>query len=186
MLNNYIQDILPKDFVCKYERILYVLDSTPFIWSIERDANRANMGLELKDDWFTSLSSIKEREDVYLSGFSLTVASVFDVIYSLARSIDEILYDPNGNNTLKYLEELILNLYKSYDMDIFDADITDDSLQIPIFRFIDREYKYNGVGGLFPLDNPVDDQRDVELWYQMQAYISTIQEGISPFYPNDY
>jgi len=34
-----------------------------------------------------------------------------------------------------------------------------------------REYKYNGDGGLFPLKYPKEDQRKVEIWYQMSAYI---------------
>lgn len=34
-----------------------------------------------------------------------------------------------------------------------------------------RRYSSNGSGGLFPLENPKEDQRKVELWYQMNAYI---------------
>lgn len=34
-----------------------------------------------------------------------------------------------------------------------------------------RTYSPNGGGGLFPLDNPSRDQRKVEIWYQLSAYI---------------
>mgnify|MGYP005815223847 CR=1 FL=1 len=38
-------------------------------------------------------------------------------------------------------------------------------------RVIHREYRRDGEGGLFPLRYPEYDQRTLELWYQMQAYI---------------
>jgi len=34
-----------------------------------------------------------------------------------------------------------------------------------------RTYAYNGTGGLFPLRHPKEDQRNVEIWYQMMAYL---------------
>jgi hypothetical protein len=34
-----------------------------------------------------------------------------------------------------------------------------------------RTYKRNGSGGLFPLRKATEDQRDVELWYQLSAYL---------------
>lgn len=34
-----------------------------------------------------------------------------------------------------------------------------------------RQYKPNGRGGFFPLDHPHQDQRTVEIWYQMSAYL---------------
>lgn len=53
-----------------------------------------------------------------------------------------------------------------------------DSVHIPIRevedkldRVIYRTYRRNGHGGLFPLMRPNADQRDVELWYQLNAYI---------------
>jgi hypothetical protein len=36
---------------------------------------------------------------------------------------------------------------------------------------VNREYDPDGRGGLFPLDGTHANQREVELWYQMQAYI---------------
>lgn len=39
-------------------------------------------------------------------------------------------------------------------------------------RFINRDYDADGSGGgLFPLREPAEDQRDVELHYQAQAYL---------------
>lgn len=38
-------------------------------------------------------------------------------------------------------------------------------------RMLAREYGADGEGGLFPLKDPKKDQRRVEIWYQMSAYI---------------
>jgi len=39
---------------------------------------------------------------------------------------------------------------------------------------MDREYSYNGEGGLFAVQHPRRDMRTVELWWQMCWYINTI------------
>jgi hypothetical protein len=30
----------------------------------------------------------------------------------------------------------------------------------------------SGLGGMFPLEDPREDQRAIEIWYQMMAYIN--------------
>jgi hypothetical protein len=51
----------------------------------------------------------------------------------------------------------------------FVRDEIDDALE----RVIWRTYAKNGRGGLFPLQNVNQDQRDVELWYQLCQYIES-------------
>jgi hypothetical protein len=41
-------------------------------------------------------------------------------------------------------------------------------------RVIRREYEPDGTGGFFPLQNPLEDQTQVEIWYQMAAYINEL------------
>ena len=43
--------------------------------------------------------------------------------------------------------------------------------------FVKREYDFNGVGGIFPLKHAEQDQRDVEIWYQMSAYLYEREAG---------
>jgi hypothetical protein len=47
----------------------------------------------------------------------------------------------------------------------------EDTIQDVLDTIIFRTYKYDGRGGLFPLREGKEDQRRVELWYQMCAYI---------------
>jgi hypothetical protein len=36
---------------------------------------------------------------------------------------------------------------------------------------VSRNYDRNGRGGLFPLEKSRDDQREIDLWYQLNAYV---------------
>jgi len=40
-----------------------------------------------------------------------------------------------------------------------------------VSHMLERSYEFDGHGGLFPLKNPNKDQRRVEIWYQMSAYV---------------
>jgi hypothetical protein len=56
--------------------------------------------------------------------------------------------------------------------DFNDAFLTDtDLIEDILDQFIWRTYDYNCNGGLFPLDDPKDDQRNVEIWYQFANYL---------------
>ncbi len=48
---------------------------------------------------------------------------------------------------------------------------TNSEIRMRVTTFISRHYKSNGDGGLFPLKNPEKDQRRIEIWWQMNAYV---------------
>jgi hypothetical protein len=59
-------------------------------------------------------------------------------------------------------------MINNLDMDWLDPDDILDCID----RFLSRKYDYNGVGGIFPLRKGAsEDQRNVEIWYQMQSYL---------------
>jgi hypothetical protein len=65
---------------------------------------------------------------------------------------------------------LHLDLY-NYD-DSYDFGEIHCDIQNIFIRLNRREYDSDGGnGGLFPLNEPNEDQRDVEVWYQMMAYL---------------
>lgn len=54
--------------------------------------------------------------------------------------------------------------------EMFSDDFNLD-VEVILDRVVTRTYEPNGRGGLFPLRNPEVDQRSVEIWYQMAAYL---------------
>ena len=51
---------------------------------------------------------------------------------------------------------------------VFDEDVVANAMEV----FINRQYDYDGWGGLFTVQNPRRDLRQVEIWYQMCWYLS--------------
>lgn len=51
------------------------------------------------------------------------------------------------------------------------ADIPEQKIDAILQEVIWRTYARTGRGGLFPLRRTGEDQREVELWYQLNAYI---------------
>ena len=63
-----------------------------------------------------------------------------------------------------------LDLVKFDDISL-DEDGNFDEIDIRLSNFMERTYTRNGYGGLFPLTKSKENQRNVEIWYQMSAYL---------------
>lgn len=53
-----------------------------------------------------------------------------------------------------------------------DARFNEGRAQFIIDRFNQRAYQPNGVGGLFTLISPNVDMRQLDIWYQLMAYLN--------------
>ena len=60
---------------------------------------------------------------------------------------------------------------RDFNDDLYEKDNPEEEINLMLDEIIWRTYNYDGSGGLFPLREPVGDQRDVELWYQLCAYL---------------
>ena len=136
-------------------RCLYRAD---FYWLVDNDDNRAADGLVLR-------TTFMDMEGWNTEPWSDIGCTVLEMLIGLASRIDsDIMWDGEHDSTAKWFWEMVNNL----DMDWLDPD---DILEC-IDRFLSREYDYNGVGGIFPLlKGASEDQRNVEIWYQMQSYL---------------
>lgn len=87
--------------------------------------------------------------------------TVLEILIVLARAMTFMLSTNDHPYELncQYFKELVENLTHIRRGDIKES----------VDRFLDRTYPRNG--GIFPLSERTDDQRDEELWYQMMNYI---------------
>lgn len=53
-----------------------------------------------------------------------------------------------------------------------DARFNEGRAQFIIDRFNRRAYQSNGAGGLFTLISPNVDMRQLDIWYQLMAYLN--------------
>lgn len=143
-----------------YSFILSDLESTPFYSLVNFDENRALDGLALR----------REYENVTGVEAPQGPCSVLEVIIGLARRMGFILFDPDEDvatdDTIeKCFWELIDNL------GLKPIWTSEENIEL-INLWLSRNFQKNGVGSPFPLRNSIKDQRNVELWYQMQAYLA--------------
>ena len=147
------------------------LHSIDFTWSIELDENRNADGKSLREDYFYDCDFPSEEFDEILYREN---ASVLEVLVALARRMDFEMSDPDDptDKTADFFFEMLENLgLDQYD----DENYYDLGGESEVCHVIDiwlrRAYKPDGRGGLFPLACPDDDQRDIQIWYQMMAYL---------------
>jgi hypothetical protein len=141
-------------------KLLKHLYTTEFVWLIPNDDNRLEDGKELRVEFIQDEGLDDLNPDVFLG------CSVLELMVGLSRRLS---FEAEGEPHYWFwlmMENLGLHRY-SDDWKRFPRIHIDKILDRVIFR----TYKPNGDGGFFPLKHPEQDQRKVELWYQLSAYV---------------
>ena len=152
-----------------YTILLDILYRIDFRWSVHNDDNRISDAIELRYnyqvDYGVSESELKE--------LLLVPCSVIEVICGLAIHMDEIMRDPDERHIDRWFVELLDNLGL--------MDFTDDAYEKGAWSlndvkkivdiFMDRTYDELGRGGLFPRNICSKNQKECELFEQMNGYL---------------
>lgn len=154
-----------------FRKLLMHLHNIEFKYSILRDQNRAEDGMDLRYRYAISNGYSDSANTVMdiLEG----PCSVLEMMVALSiRCEENIMDDPNvGDRTSQWFWGMIVNLgLGSMTNDRYDRRYVDDV----IFRFLDRDYDPDGKGGLFRIRQCDRDLRTVEIWYQLCWYIDSI------------
>lgn len=146
-----------------YHRLMEKLHHTDFEWYIERDRNRAEDGLNVR--------RIFEEEmcDHTVQLIFDIPCSVLEMLVALADRIEnEYIGDPNNPHPEDIFWEMLCNLGLDSCTDrMFDPSRVSYILQNWMFRTFD----FYGIGSIFPVENPEIDQREIEIWSQMNQYL---------------
>lgn len=134
------------------------------MWRIPNDDNRIMDGVDLRHE-FIHLHKIEDPGSIWLE----MGCSMLEMLIALSRRAS---YQAEGTHDewfWRFMENLDLRKCSdSYYMDNPDAwNEVNDILD----RLNDRTYKRNGKGGLFPVRDSRRDQRKIEIWYQLAAYL---------------
>lgn len=132
--------------------------ATAYEFFVPNDDNRATDGIDLRIRF--------ERESSVVLP-DLEECRLLEFFIALAIRMNETVYNnEDPDRVCDWFWELMENIGA-------DAHKQNLSVLAIIFRRLNRrEYHDDGTnGGLFPLENPRKDQRDVEIWYQMMAYL---------------
>ena len=152
----------------RYTNLLSYLHSIQFHWNLPMDKNRAMDGHHLRFDYANQNYDIKVIFDRCLP----TLCSVFEMFVAISmRCENDIMYDPftGEDNTGKWFWDALNNMGLLYfDNSRFDID----AVSSIVMGWMAQCYKPDGNGGPYPLRNPDEDMRGVELWGQLSRYLN--------------
>jgi hypothetical protein len=149
-----------KETTKEYWDLCHILHEKEFVHQVANDDNRMEDGKALRREF---------RADWRLDD---SPASMLEVIIALSR---RIAWDAGGD-ARGWAWQLIKNLKleRAYDpIGPRKRVWIDNTLEALIWR----NYDADGNGGFFPLAFPERDQRKVEIWYQMGAWIDELHPG---------
>ena len=152
-----------------YRKLLMCLHNTEFRYTISNDRNRAEDGLDLRSRFAA------ERGYNIMSKCWEGPCSVLEMLIALAlRCETHIMDDPDiGDRTGQWFWIMIGNLnLKPMTDENFDKSFVNKKVSI----FLDRQYRSDGKGGLFVIDQCKYDLRTVEIWYQMCWYLDIYEK----------
>lgn len=143
--------------------IMYILHGVRFTWdpNIEHDSNRASDGIQLRRDYLFERGEGRETYD-----FDIHEVSFFEVYVGLAKKMAHLL-DKSLPSSMDYILRI----------GPFDVRMSEDEVVEVAERVMNRDYDFNGVGGLFPLKTAARDQRHVELIYQLNLHVLEYELG---------
>jgi hypothetical protein len=147
-----------------YWSLMRQLFAKEFVWLIANDDNRAEDGRELRSEFVEDYHVDIRDRNWWNSG-----CSVLEMLIGVSRRL--AFEDDSRPRT--WFWELLDNLEVSEFTDQYyrthanAEEEIDDRLNTLIWR----TYSPDGRGGLFPLRKPTADQREVEIWYQLNAYL---------------
>lgn len=148
------ETILPAPNGKHYNSLIETLYSEEFVPMITTDENRAIDGIRLRDHF----------SEGYDNG---RPCSILEMMIAVAGRFEGNSGFDRGDSY-----ENFWTLVSNMDLDkYYDMMYEDYEVKRKLYIFSNRTYEFNGKGGLFPLKKPEKDQRKVDIWEQMQAYL---------------
>jgi hypothetical protein len=143
-----------------YWALLRKLFTKEFVWIVANDDNRAEDGRDLRREFMEDEEIASVDDDWMRLG-----CSMLELLIALSRRLEF-----EAGWSVKHwfwvlIENLNLHLY-SDDVPLPEQEV-DDILDCVIWR----TYADDGTGGLFPVKHYTQPLPDMEIWYQMCAYL---------------
>lgn len=142
-----------------YSDLMMLLAKKEFVWLVPHDDNRIGDGLAVR----------KEIQELIGMNTNLGPCSVLEVLVGLSRRLSFVADGPESGWAWQLICNLELNKFKD-PIGVRRKAMVDEILEALVWR----TYSSDGQGGFFPLAWPDEDQRYIELWYQMEFYVSEI------------
>jgi len=145
----------------RYEKLLRKLYSIQFVYFNELDENRIIDAEDMKRDW-------EEDNHLYLER---DICSVLEVLVALVKRVEYTIMDDDtyGDRTGQWFWIIIENLELD---DQNEANYDEEFVEEVIENMLYRKYDKYGNGGMFYVEHPLRDMRDVDIWMQFMWYLN--------------
>lgn len=157
-LCSHVVSIKPRSRARPFWRLLRQLHEKEYVGWLPNDVNRMREGQLLRHAFCDEKGLPKPEEDD--PGCSML---------EMLLAVSGRLSFETERRSKWWFWHLMKNIgLENYSDDVrFSQEEVDDILDCIIWR----TYSPSGQGGLFPLEDPQQDQRTVELWFQLNAYL---------------
>lgn len=146
-----------------YWRLLRMFYTKEFIWLISNDDNRVEDGRDLRCEFINEVG-IDDPDKNWMS----MECSFLEMLIGLAK---RCAFETDGGSAA-WFWHLVDNLnLGGFNDEYFQTRRQEQYVEETIDAVIWRLYDHDGRGGLFPLNHPQHDQREIELWYQLSCYL---------------
>lgn len=143
-----------------YWRLLKQLFTKEFIWLVPNDDNRVEDGRDLRNHFLEEMG-IEETDPNWME----LGCSFLEMLIGLSRRLS---FEAEGEpRDWFWILMRNLEMHELSDAVHIPINVIESKMDTVIWR----TYEPNGVGGLFPLKYAIKDQREVELWYQLNGYL---------------
>jgi hypothetical protein len=142
-----------------YWALMTTLYDCEFVALVPNDDNRVEDIKDLKNEFLLD-AEIPHAEASWYDNVTF-----LELLVVLARMLD---FETDFG-----IEYCFMHMLENIEL----RDLTDnngfstDEVHRIVDKVVSRAYDHNGHGGLFPLKFSADDQREIDLWYQLNAYV---------------
>lgn len=138
------------------------LHNTIFVAIVPHDDNRIGDAVDLRFEFLA-----QDEDEQGGPAWTRSPCSMLELLIVLSRHLAFEMDDSAKSWFWHLIEVLQLEEFNDREYDEDAEEVIESTLE----RVIWRTYEPDGKGGLFPLRDPGEDQRKVELWYQLNAYL---------------
>ena len=158
-----VTDVEIKNASRTYWKLFRQLYSKEFFWLIPNDDNRMEDGKDLRRQ-FANEHGLGEPDPEWMR----LGCSVLELMVGLSR---RLAFEAEGEPHYWFWD-----LMKNLGLERYNdrRKIPNQTIDATLDQVIWRTYSPSGEGGFFPLKHPSENQRNVELWYQLSAYVDEL------------
>lgn len=161
-LYSKISSVRLRDPSRTYWNLFRQLYTKEFVWIIPNDDNRAEDGKDLRYE-FLEEQGVEEVDPDWIR----LGCSMLELLIALSRRLS---FEDDGEPR-EWFWQMLTNLGLNEFNDANYNEQAQQEIDQALDTVIWRTYSPDGFGGLFPLKTPERDQREVEIWYQLGAYL---------------